>query len=121
MPRRIYTYPAGMGWDTTNLIVSLGAFLFALGVLLLFINVAWSLKRGDRASDNPWGAPTLEWATASPPPSYNFAVIPTVASRHPLWEDGLHESEARSRLNAAFLLVRGRETLGQNPFDAAPN
>src|SRR3546814_19518308 len=75
MPRRIYTYPAGMGWDTTNLIASLGAFLFALGVLLLFINVAWSLKRGDRASDNPWGATTLEWANASPPPSDRQSVV----------------------------------------------
>jgi hypothetical protein len=121
MPRRIYTYPAGMGWDTTNLIVSLGAFLFALGVLLLFINVAWSLKRGARASDNPWGAPTLEWATASPPPSYNFAVIPTVASRHPLWEDQLNEGEARSRLQEGFLLDRGRETVGTTPLDAEPN
>jgi cytochrome c oxidase subunit 1/cytochrome c oxidase subunit I+III len=121
MPRRIYTYPSGMGWDTTNLIVSLGSGLFALGVLLFLINVAVSLRRGEAAGDNPWDAPTLEWSVASPPPPYNFAVIPTVASRHPLWEDRLRETEARSRLDEGLLLARGRETLGTSALDAEPN
>ncbi|MGI9169752.1 MAG: hypothetical protein ACR2FH_06170, partial [Caulobacteraceae bacterium] len=117
----IYTYPAGMGWETQNLIVSLGSALFAVGVLLLLINVALSLRRGRLAGPNPWGAPTLEWSVPSPPPSYNFAVIPTVASRHPLWEDHLEESEARSRLTEGFLLDRGRETIATSALDGEPN
>ncbi|MDE2488218.1 MAG: cytochrome c oxidase subunit I [Alphaproteobacteria bacterium] len=121
MPRRVYTYPQGMGWTATNVVVSLGAVLFAIGVLLLLINVAVSLKRGRIAGDNPWGAPTLEWATTSPPPPYNFAVIPSVASRHPLWEDALGESTARSRIDHGLLLDRGRETIATSPLDAEPN
>jgi heme/copper-type cytochrome/quinol oxidase subunit 1 len=121
MPRRIYTYPAGMGWGTTNLVITAGALLFAAGVLLLFVNVALSLKRGAPAGDNPWDAPTLEWATSSPPPPYNFAVIPSVASRHPLWEEKLGEAESRSRLDEGLLLDRGRETVGTTPLDAEPD
>jgi cytochrome c oxidase subunit 1/cytochrome c oxidase subunit I+III len=80
-----------------------------------------SLKRGAKAPDNPWDGPTLEWATSSPPPPYNFTVIPSVASRHPLWEDRLRESEARSRLDQGLRLDRGRETIGTTPLDAEPN
>jgi cytochrome c oxidase subunit I+III len=121
MPRRIYTYPPGMGWGTTNLVITAGALIFAAGVLLLFINVALSLKRGAPAGDNPWDAPTLEWATSSPPPPYNFAVIPSVVSRHPLWEEKLGEAESRSRLDEGLLLDRGRETIGTGPLDAEPD
>ncbi|MBI1405289.1 MAG: cytochrome c oxidase subunit I [Caulobacter sp.] len=121
MPRRIYAYSAGMGWETTNLIVTLGAFLFAFGVLLFLINVAWSLRRGPAAANDPWGGATLEWAVASPPPVYNFAVIPQVVSRHPLWEDSLAEGEARSSLTRGLLLDRGRETIGTTPLDGQPN
>jgi cytochrome c oxidase subunit I len=121
MPRRVYTYPAHMGWDLTNLIVSIGSFLFASGVLLLLINVAVSLRRGRRAGPDPWGAPTLEWSIPSPPPPYNFAVIPTVASRHPLWEDQLDETEGRSRLTQGMLLDHGRETVATTPLDGQPD
>jgi len=121
MPRRIYTYGAGMGWGPMNLVISLGAFLFAIGVLLLLINLAVSLKRGEASGPNPWSAPTLEWSAPSPPPPYNFAVIPTIESRHPLWEDWLNESPARSRLTEGLLLDRGRETLATTPLDAEPN
>ena len=120
MPRRIYTYPTGVGWDTLNLITSLGSLLFAIGVLLVFINVMVSLKRGALAGDNPWDAPTLEWSTSSPPPPYNFAVIPVVATRHPLWEDRLQESEARSLLHEGLVLDHGRETLGSSALDGEP-
>ncbi len=121
MPRRIYTYGPGMGWGPMNLVVSLGSFLFALGVLLLFINIALSIKRGRVAGPDPWGAPTLEWAVPSPPPPYNFAVIPTVESRHPLWEHWLQETSARSRLDEGLLLDRGRETIGTTALDGEPN
>jgi cytochrome c oxidase subunit 1/cytochrome c oxidase subunit I+III len=121
MPRRIYTYPAGMGWDATNLVVSLGSLLFAVGVLLFLINVAISLRRGRVAPANPWDAATLEWSVASPPPPYNFAVIPTIASRHPLWEGRMPDTQTGSRLDEGMLLARGRETLGTSALDAEPN
>jgi cytochrome c oxidase subunit 1/cytochrome c oxidase subunit I+III len=118
MPRRIYTYPGGMGWDTLNLITTIGAFVLAIGVLLLLINVMISLRRGRIAGNNPWGAPTLEWSISSPPPAYNFAVIPQIVSRHPLWEDQLRESAERSDLNEGLLLNHGRETIATTPLDA---
>jgi cytochrome c oxidase subunit I+III len=86
MPRRVYTYPADMGWSTLNFISTAGAVTIAISMLLFVINVARSLRQGERASDNPWGAGTLEWATASPPPSCNFLQLPVVHGREPLWE-----------------------------------
>ena len=86
MPRRVYTYLAGTGWGPLNLLATIGAVLVVVGVLLFVINVAVSLRRGALAGDDPWGADTLEWATSSPPPPYNFAHIPVVEGRAPLWE-----------------------------------
>jgi cytochrome c oxidase subunit 1/cytochrome c oxidase subunit I+III len=120
MPRRVYTYSAHMGWGTLNMITTVGAFLLAVGILLFLINVAVSLRRGRPAGNNPWDAPTLEWATTSPPPPYNFVVIPTVASRHPLWEDRLQESEGRSAVHTGPLLDHGREIVGTSAIDADP-
>ncbi|GAC1334968.1 MAG: hypothetical protein NVSMB26_18590 [Beijerinckiaceae bacterium] len=120
MPRRIYTYPADVGWSTLNLITSLGSFVFACGVLLLVANVVISLKRGKFAGANPWDAATLEWAVPSPPPPYNFVVLPSVASRHPLWEERLDETPGRSRLDVGLALDRGRQTLGTSVLDAEP-
>src|SRR6266403_6084653 len=98
MPRRIYTYPADRGWDFWNLLSSLGVPFQAAAVLIFLINVALSLRRGERAGSDPWDAWTLEWATASPPPPYNFETAPVVESRRPLWDlkhpddpDGPHE------------------------------
>ncbi|WP_303830987.1 cytochrome c oxidase subunit I [Asticcacaulis taihuensis] len=121
MPRRIYTYAEGMGWWALNMIVSAGAFLFAAGILLFLVDMAISLRRGQPAGENPWDAPTLEWSVPSPPPAYNFRVIPIVASRHPLWEDRLQDSPQRSELTDGFPLIHGREVLGTTAFDAIPN
>jgi heme/copper-type cytochrome/quinol oxidase subunit 1 len=120
MPRRIYTYNEGMGWDWVNLVTTAGSFLFAAGVLIFLYNVFVSRKRGAPAGDNPWDGPTLEWATSSPPPPYNFAVIPTVASRHPLWEDRL-AGNGHSVIASGLVLEKGREALGTTPLDAVPN
>jgi cytochrome c oxidase subunit I len=120
MPRRIYTYPAGMGWSLSNLVITIGSAVFAIGVLLLLINVVVSARRGRAAGENPWGAPTLEWSVPSPPPEYNFAVIPRVASRHPLWEDQLNEGADRSVRDRGMVLDRGRESLAVSPLDAEP-
>ena len=98
MPRRIYTYPADRGWDLWNLIASIGVPFQAAAILIFLINVVVSLRQGERAGRDPWDAWTLEWATASPPPAYNFESAPVVASRRPLWDlkhpddpDGPHE------------------------------
>jgi cytochrome c oxidase subunit 1 len=86
MPRRIYTYDAGRGWDLWNELSSAGVIFQIVAVLCLVINILWALRRGAPAGDDPWDAWTLEWSTTSPPPSYNFEVIPTVRSRRPLWD-----------------------------------
>jgi cytochrome c oxidase subunit I+III len=86
MPRRVYTYPAEMGWGDLNLIATLGATMIAASMLLFVVNVVRSLRRGVEAGDDPWGSATLEWATSSPPPPYNFARIPVVGSREPRWD-----------------------------------
>jgi cytochrome c oxidase subunit I len=86
MPRRVYTYQPEMHWDALNLLSSAGSAVLALGFLLFLIDTVRSAWRGPMAADNPWSAPTLEWATASPPPAYNFARIPVVRSAEPLWD-----------------------------------
>jgi cytochrome c oxidase subunit 1 len=86
MPRRIYTYEPGRGWDIWNLVVTIGVAFQAVAVLIFVGNLLWSIFRGERAGSDPWDAWTLEWSTSSPPPEYNYASIPVVKSRRPLWD-----------------------------------
>ncbi|MFI4876844.1 MAG: cbb3-type cytochrome c oxidase subunit I, partial [Blastopirellula sp. JB062] len=86
MPRRVYTYAAGQGWDFWNQLSTIGAFVMGVGFLIFFVNLAISLRSGKKSGDDPWDAWTLEWATSSPPASYNFEKIMTVRSRRPLWD-----------------------------------
>ncbi|PMS15308.1 cytochrome c oxidase subunit I [Trinickia dabaoshanensis] len=125
MPRRIYTYAPDMGWSTANLITSIGSFIFAFGILVFLIDVAYSLKRGPAAGNNPWDAGSLEWSIPSPPPPYNFAVLPIVGSRHPLWETRMEDEadkpeEARSHLDDGYLLGQGKEALGTTAVSGKP-
>jgi len=99
MPRRIYTYDSGQGWDSYNLMSSIGAYMLAVATLIFFYNFFTSRKRGAIAGHNPWHAGTLEWSIPSPPPEYNFATLPQVTSRYPLWEGGEVDLES-ARINA---------------------
>ncbi len=86
MPRRIYTYEPGRGWETWNLIVTIGVFFQACSILVFAGNLMRSYFKGRTAGNDPWDAWTLEWSTTSPPPAYNFAAIPVIKSRRPLWD-----------------------------------
>jgi len=86
MPRRVYTYEFGRGWETWNLIVTIGAFFQMVAILIFVGNLLYSMFKGKLAGNDPWDAWTLEWSTSSPPPEYNFARIPVVRSRRPLWD-----------------------------------
>jgi cytochrome c oxidase subunit 1 len=85
MPRRVFTYPAELNVAGYNMASTIGAFIFGLSSLIFLWNLWRSAFRGAPAGTNPWNAGTLEWATSSPPPHYNFAEIPEVKSRDPLW------------------------------------
>jgi len=96
MPRRIYTYEPGRGWDTLNLIITIGAFIQAIAILVFVANLVISYFKGEEAGNDPWDAWTLEWSVSSPPAPYNFATIPVVASRRPVW-DLKHPEDPDSR------------------------
>jgi cytochrome c oxidase subunit 1 len=115
MPRRVYTYPAGLGLELPNLLSSIGAFIVAAAVALFVVNGLMSLYRGALAPPNPWGAASLEWATASPPPPYNFPHVPIVESRSPLWD---HDGELPV---VTGLRVDEKETLLTTVVAATPD
>jgi cytochrome c oxidase subunit I+III len=118
MPRRVYTYPSGLGWDAYNLIATIGSYLLAASIGLIALNLLWSRRRGAPAGDDPWAGNTLEWATTSPPPHYNFPVIPTVRSADPNWDE-LDRAEDERRLERAELvLTDGHQALATTVLEA---
>ncbi|HET6518545.1 MAG TPA: cbb3-type cytochrome c oxidase subunit I, partial [Geminicoccaceae bacterium] len=118
MPRRVFTYPAGLGWEWTNLAASVGAYVFAVGVLLTLVNVVWTWRRGAPTGDNPWNAGTLEWLR-TPPPVYNFRSVPQVEGRDPVWsQPRLAEETERGRFYLADTLGGRRLTMGSSVVDA---
>jgi cytochrome c oxidase subunit 1 len=121
MPRRVYTYPAEMGWGALNLLSTVGAVMVATSVLLFIVNVVKSLRRGEPAGANPWAAGSLEWAAASPPASYNFADPPIVHAREPLWEPPETGRDAQLPTHVTGLAEHLREVLITRTVDAAPD
>jgi cytochrome c oxidase subunit 1 len=115
MPRRVYTYLPGLGWESMNLAATIGAFTMATGALVIAINAIVSLRHGAAAPANPWQASTLEWSTSSPPPAYNFHMARVVASRDPLWND------PPAQPIVVGLRSDRREVLVTRLLDAAPD
>jgi cytochrome c oxidase subunit 1/cytochrome c oxidase subunit I+III len=119
-PRRTYTYQAGLGWTAPNLISTVGSFLLGLGILITFVNWVWSLRRGPKAPNDPWGGDTLEWATTSPPPEYNFATVPTIRSLEPVWDQPDLRDGSQPADRGGRALVGGHLTLSTSMLDGTP-
>lgn len=120
MPRRVFTYPEGIGWDGLNLVSTVGAFIFAAGVLVVVFDVLRPKRREPRGKQNPWNAGTLEWLN-EPEENWGVRSIPPVDSRYPLWE----EKDLIGKVNAgAYYLADApgerRETLVTSVLDARP-
>jgi len=115
MTRRVYTYLPGTGWGPLNMLATIGAYVMALGLIVFACNFLVSCRRGRPAGDNPWHAPTLDWATTSPPRSYNFRFPPAVRSLYPLWSD----DPAKTPVVIGLQLDR-REVLTTTVMDARP-
>ncbi len=118
MPRRVYTYPAHFGWTFLNALETGGSYVLTLGLLLIVANLVYSLFKGARVGSDPWGGDTLEWATTSPPPPYNYAVIPTVSSPYAMWDKKDRDADSGRLDRGEGVLERGHETPATTVQDA---
>jgi cytochrome c oxidase subunit 1/cytochrome c oxidase subunit I+III len=116
MPRRIFTYQQGLGFDSLNLTITIGAFVLGIGMLISIINFFVSTKNGRLAGKNPWNSDGLEWGTDSPPKPYATEHIPIVVSRHPLWDDYVEKDDPYNER----VLADGRLTPTTTWLDAEP-
>jgi cytochrome c oxidase subunit 1 len=103
MPRRIADYSPDAGWTVLNFISTIGAFTIAISILPFLVNIAATFINGERVGDDPWEGNTLEWATTSPPPPYNFDRIPPIRSERPVF-DQRHKHD-RERLAGAAAIT----------------
>jgi cytochrome c oxidase subunit I+III len=117
MPRRVYTYPDSLGWTAYNLAETIGGYITTVGILLLLGNLAVSYFRGAPAGPDPWHGPTLEWTTSSPPPEYDFAVVPKVTSAYPNWDPVDREEDRRKLAEGVLVLDEGHEQPATSPVD----
>jgi cytochrome c oxidase subunit I+III len=119
MPRRVYTYPSGLGWDEYNLAETIGSYILAAGLLLIMANLIYSRFRGAPAGPDPFHGGTLEWTVPSPPPEYNFAVIPTVSTAYPNWDEADRVTDARNLERGEMTFESGHETPTSTVRDGA--
>jgi heme/copper-type cytochrome/quinol oxidase subunit 1 len=110
MTRRVYTYPSSVGWDAYNLAETIGSYILAIGLLMIAGNLIWSRLRGAPSGPDPFHGGTLEWTIPSPPPEYNFAVIPTVTSAYPNWDVEDREADRRRLERGELVYETGHET-----------
>jgi cytochrome c oxidase subunit I+III len=118
MPRRVYTYQPGLGWDGYNMTETIGAYILAIGLLLLVANLVVSYFRGEPAGEDPFGGATLEWSIPSPPPHYNFSVVPTIRSPYPMWDPEDRQEDVRKLERGEMVLDEGHETPASTVLDA---
>jgi cytochrome c oxidase subunit I+III len=118
MTRRIYTYAPDDGWATYNLIETIGGYALAAGLVLIALNLVWSRLRGAPAGPDPFYGGTLEWVTPSPPPHYNFAVIPRVSSPYPNWDRADRSEDVRNLARGVRVYDEGHETVASTVKDA---
>src|SRR5213080_1318579 len=117
MTRRVSTYPSGLGWTAYNLAETIGGFVTLAGILLLLGNLFVSYFRGPPAGPDPWHGPTLEWTTSSPPPEYDFAVIPRVTSAYANWDPVDREADRLNLAEGLLMLEHGHEQPAVTPVD----
>ncbi|HEY8537562.1 MAG TPA: cbb3-type cytochrome c oxidase subunit I, partial [Steroidobacteraceae bacterium] len=118
MPRRVWTYPDGYGLELFNLLSTIGAFVFAGGVLLVLLDLLLHFRPAGKVDANPWGAGSLEWL-----PQENYAIrsIPSVTSRDPLWDNpDLRRGVDEGRYYLPGVATGYRETIVTSPIDARP-
>jgi cytochrome c oxidase subunit I len=118
MPRRQWTYPADVGWGTTNLVETIGSYLLGAGLLMVVANLAVSLRRGPKVGNDPFDGATLEWATTSPPPAYNFTVVPAISSPYPMWDERDREEDRARVARGELILAAGHQTPASTVVDA---
>ncbi len=118
MTRRVYTYNSGLGWDAYNLAETIGAFVLAGGLVMIAVNLVRSTRHGEPAPRDPFHGGTLEWTIPSPPPHYNFAVIPTVTSPYPNWDEVDRAEDLRKLSAGELVLDEGHETPASTVNDA---
>jgi cytochrome c oxidase subunit 1/cytochrome c oxidase subunit I+III len=118
MPRRQYTYAPDLGWSGLNLLETLGSYLLTAGLLLIAVNLAWSRFKGPRAGDDPFGGDTLEWSIPSPPPPYNYAVIPTVSSPYANWDSDDRRKDRERLERGDGVYAAGHNTAATTLLDA---
>lgn len=122
MPRRVYTYAAGLGWEVPNLVSSIGSFILAIGFALILIDMLVQWRFAPHVERNPWQAGTLEWAMATPVTAYNFASLPQVTARDPLAADP--ELPAHLAAGQGYLAeptAPRRETLAVTALEGEPD
>ena len=121
MPRRVFTYPAGLGWDTLNMVSTIGAFILAIGIAIVLWDIIRPKKKDPLSPRNPWNAGTLEWIQTMPPPAWGVRTIPEIDSRYPLWEQPNFERDYdQGRFYLPDAEEMKRETLVTSVIDAKP-